>query len=131
MASSRRSSRSFALRELSSGPWQLKHLPEMIGRIWELKSTGSRAGWVLGPANAAAAVAAHRVRAASRAEINIRRFIQSVRTRFGNGLFFLYRIKPAKPRTDKGGSEGEQRHQDEQPDRRPGGDNGQLDLLAC
>src|SRR5256885_1501382 len=41
MASSRTSSRSFALRELSSGPWQLKHLPEMIGRIWELKSTGS------------------------------------------------------------------------------------------
>src|SRR2546423_5893684 len=41
MASSRTSSRSFALRELSSGPWQLKHFPEMIGRIWELKSTGS------------------------------------------------------------------------------------------
>src|SRR5437588_4320238 len=41
MASSRRSSRSFALRELSSAPWQLKHLLEMTGRIWELKSTGS------------------------------------------------------------------------------------------
>src|SRR5262249_23599710 len=40
-ASSRRSSRSLALRELSSGPWQLKHLLEISGRICELKSTGS------------------------------------------------------------------------------------------
>src|SRR3989442_10303536 len=53
MASSRRSSRSFALRELSSGPWQLKHLNEMIGRIFELKSTGSESDCVfVGPAGA-------------------------------------------------------------------------------
>src|SRR6266568_3975924 len=44
MASARTSRRSFALRARSSGPWQVKHRSERIGRISRLKSTaGSRA----------------------------------------------------------------------------------------
>ena len=56
MASSRTSSRSFALRELSSAPWQLKHLLEMTGRIWELKSTGSEDDCLFGEAAGAVAI---------------------------------------------------------------------------
>src|SRR2546430_14794522 len=57
MPSSRRSRRSFALRELSSAPWQLKHLLEMTGRIWELKSTGSEDDcFFVEPAGAFAAI---------------------------------------------------------------------------
>src|SRR2546427_5178981 len=56
MASSRTSSRSFALRELSSAPWQLKHLLEMTGRIWELKSTGSEDDCLFGEAAGAGAI---------------------------------------------------------------------------
>src|SRR5256884_9737709 len=57
MASSRTSSRGFALGELSSAPWQLKHLLEMTGRIWDLKSTGSEGDCLfVEPAVAVAAI---------------------------------------------------------------------------
>src|SRR5438128_1167615 len=78
MASSRRSRRSLALRELSSGPWQLKHLLEMMGRICALKSTGSVADCFLALAANAAPIehVATRVKAVSRARAGIRCFMQ-------------------------------------------------------
>src|SRR5438445_10649633 len=68
MASSRKSRRSLAFRELSSGPWQLKHLLEMRGRIWELKSTGSVTNGFLALAANVAPIehAANRVKAVVR-----------------------------------------------------------------
>ena len=38
-AASSSSSRSFALRPFSSGPWHLKQCRDRIGRTWSLKST--------------------------------------------------------------------------------------------
>src|SRR5947207_568335 len=89
MASSRRSRRSLALRELSSGPWQLKHLLEMTGRICELKSTGSVTDCFLALAANAAPIepAAKRVKAVSRARAGIRCFIQ-----FLNAVFWQHSI---------------------------------------
>src|SRR5207244_10325296 len=66
-----------ALRELSSGPWQLKHLLAIRGRICELKSTGSIANCFFAPAAAAPiAQEANKVRAVSRARTGIWRFMQ-------------------------------------------------------
>ena len=47
-----------AMRELTSGPWQRKHVPDMIGRMSRLKSTGGRAPWSVVSIPAAAYTAA-------------------------------------------------------------------------
>ena len=63
-ASSRISSRSFALRALSSGPWHLKQLFERIGRTSRLKSGG-----VFAAAAGSLNVSVNRMAMVSRAEI--------------------------------------------------------------
>src|SRR5207302_11226667 len=83
MASSRTSSRSFALRELSSGPWQLKHLLEMTGRIWELKSTGSEDDCLFGEAAVAfAAIQTVIVRMTNRTRCGKDLLMRSIQKRF-------------------------------------------------
>src|ERR1051325_7464747 len=96
MASSRRSRRSFALRVLSSGPWQLKHLLAMSGRICELKSTGSVGGFPVELAANAAPIqqAANSVEAVRWVTALIRRFILT------SILYQLDRLKQRVMRTD-------------------------------
>ena len=45
-ASSRMSSRSPAIRDFESNPWQRKHVSDMIGRISRLNLTGFSAAWM-------------------------------------------------------------------------------------
>src|SRR5688572_15920147 len=100
MASSRRSRRSLAFRELSSGPWQLKHLLEMSGRICELKSTGSVGACFLALAPGAAPTenAASKVRAVKRARVSIERFMQFLHDECWQ-LNILYPFDPMKQST--------------------------------
>ena len=48
-ASSRTSSRSFAFRALSSGPWHLKQCRARIGRTWLVKRSGAGALFLFSP----------------------------------------------------------------------------------
>src|SRR6185503_5532275 len=97
MASSRRSRRSLAFRELSSGPWQLKHLLEIRGRICELKSTGSVAACFLAlAANAAPSEhAVNSVRTIRRLRSGIGRFMQFLNDACWQ-LDILYSFDPMK-----------------------------------
>src|SRR5262245_2530472 len=57
------SSRSFALRDFSSGPWQAKQLSDKIGRMWRLKSMAGVADrFAVTPGSPKAGVATTRAR---------------------------------------------------------------------